>query len=292
MLLVGIKESSVQHLFSKAFKREIPPTRPPEKEIRLSGGIMTLSNEQVLSKKSTSQDNEGGAKNTEIYHLTVTTRKTYISSTGLTDKPPLSRQHSNGSEFTCKSSISNITCSVLLPCNLINPYYSGFLKMSLPITISQESPWDMIHSVINQINVLRKSNGLYPLSENEEWSIEEAICLSIQECLASIEKQQSSLITVYSYLNTILINKTISLYIPVFYLNEDRMSNEIIEVKFPITSKNISFNTFTSTITTSLINSIAELRKQKDFPALTEKTKKQLILEITTVLSLQVLYSF
>lgn len=285
---IEITSHETEHLFSKAFKKPLSPPRPPEKEVRLSTPITAVIQnfDDPNLVKSSSQDAEPKNDNTSIYHLSIPTRTTYVSSTDSMKNGTLSRHNSSSSlltVFSCSPVVSGITCSILVPCSFIQSHLTGFMKMNVPISFTS-SPWDLLHSIVMQLTDLR---GL-PLSENEEWQLEEALCFSLQQALNDIEKQQPDYTTVYSYLNTIKIKKTISLYLPAYYINDDRESDHLIKVKFPITEKNLPFGEFTSTIISSLIHSIDELKRQLSINPLSEEMKKRLSVEITTILSLQV----
>lgn len=285
---IEITSSEAEHLFSKAFKKPLSPPRPPEKEVRLSAPITAVIQnfDDPTVVKSASQESEPKNDNTSIYHLSIPTRTTYVSSTDSMKSGTLSRHNSSSSllpVFSCTPVVNGISCSILVPCSFIHSHLTGFMKMSVPISFTS-SPWDLLHSIVTQLTDLRGS----PLPENEVWEMEEALCSSIQQALNDIEKQQPDFITVYSYLNTIKIKKTISLYLPAYFINDDRESDHLIKVKFPITEKNLPFEEFTSTIIDSLIHSIDELKRQLNITPLSDEMKKQLSVEITTILSLQV----
>lgn len=280
-------EKSTEIIFSKAFLRDLSTVPPPETESRLSSSFLqSLQKSDSMSIKIPSKESESKSK--------TVSRKIILS--GRSAQPNLSRHNSTNTtnDYTCVCAMNNLVISILLPASLLQPHLTGYLRMKLPVSITSESPWNIIDTGIQEINHLRNVKQFPDLSKDDEWIIEEAICESIQQAFDRIIEQQEGISSVYSYISSISLNKTLSLYLPSWCLSENNSEETLSTVSFPIISKGLSFKEFIQTNVSSLVEAIDELRKnQLGLPVLTDQEKHHLTIETTTVLTIHVfMYSF
>lgn len=280
-------EKSTEITFSKSFLKDPSIVTPSETESRLSSSLIaSLQRQDSVGTKTSSQ--EGDMKSKSV------SRKIIISSR--TTQPTISKHNSTNimNDYTCICAMNNLVISVLLPASFIQPCLTGSLKLKLPVSITPESPWEMIETAIQEINSMRDVKKIPKLSKNDEWIIEESICEAIQQAFSKIIDQQEGISSVYSYINSISLNKTLCLYLPSWCVSDNDSTDSLLTVSFPIVSKGLSFKEFIQTNSTLLLEAVDELRKKQfDLPALTEHKKHHLTVEITTLLSLHVfMYSF